>query len=49
MLPEADKTSSNTPDNDLIPEPENKIEPNNVKTKNYNLRKNIKPPKKLDL
>ena len=34
---------------DLLPKPDTEKEPNKVNTTDHNLRRNIKPPKKLDL
>ena len=49
LLPDVDNSTTNLPDSDLAPEPDLGKEQNNVKTTDYNLRRNIKPPKKLDL
>ena len=48
-LPDVDNSTTNLPDSDLVPMPDIGKEPNKVNTTDYNLRRNIKPPKKLDL
>ena len=49
LLPDVDNSTTNLPDSDLAPEPDPGKEPNKVKATDYKLRRNIKPPKKLDL
>ena len=49
LLPDVDNSITNLPHIDLAPMPDIGKEPNKVNTTDYNLRRNIKPPKKLDL
>ena len=49
LLLNVDNSTTNLPDSDLAPEPDMEKEPNKVKTNDYNLRRNIKLSKKLDI